>query len=371
MEWAFIMSKSSRSICFFNHKGGVSKTTTTFNLGWALASKGKKVLMVDLDSQCNLTGMCLGFNNVGEDKLKDFYDDRNNIHMGTIVDFIVSGSQAGSFMSQNVGGLQPTKNKNLFLLPGHIDVSELDQQISVSLKVSAGIPATRNIPGHLPNVIKELANANEIDYVIYDLSPNIGGLNQIALMSSDFFVVPTSPDFFCWQAISSLSTNIPKWHAELETYKRAGTVRDTTRFITNQPKLIGILHQRYRPRNGSPVASFQRWIDNIREAVDKEFVPRLEEINCVLPRALVQEGIISTTEDGDTVLSAYDLAQIADFNSLIAISQENSTPVFELTDQHIIDSGQFGHALNTMKASRDAFNKTFNALGDRVLFLTK
>src|SRR4051812_37396105 len=46
----------------FNHKGGVSKTTTTFNLAWMLASKGKRVLMVDADPQCNLTGVVLGLN---------------------------------------------------------------------------------------------------------------------------------------------------------------------------------------------------------------------------------------------------------------------------------------------------------------------
>ena len=51
----------SKSICLFNHKGGVSKTTTTFNLGWSLAALEKKVLIVDLDSQCNLTGLVLGF----------------------------------------------------------------------------------------------------------------------------------------------------------------------------------------------------------------------------------------------------------------------------------------------------------------------
>ena len=47
-------------IALFNHKGGVSKTTTTFNLGWMLAKKGKKVIIVDCDPQCNLTGMVLG-----------------------------------------------------------------------------------------------------------------------------------------------------------------------------------------------------------------------------------------------------------------------------------------------------------------------
>jgi cellulose biosynthesis protein BcsQ len=39
----------AKKIALFNHKGGVSKTTTTFHLGWMLAAKGKKVLMVDTD----------------------------------------------------------------------------------------------------------------------------------------------------------------------------------------------------------------------------------------------------------------------------------------------------------------------------------
>ena len=47
-------------ISLFNHKGGVSKTTTAFNLAWMLARQDKRVLMVDCDPQCNLTGMVLG-----------------------------------------------------------------------------------------------------------------------------------------------------------------------------------------------------------------------------------------------------------------------------------------------------------------------
>ncbi len=39
----------AKQIALFNHKGGVSKTTSTFNLGWMLAKKGKKVIIVDCD----------------------------------------------------------------------------------------------------------------------------------------------------------------------------------------------------------------------------------------------------------------------------------------------------------------------------------
>ncbi len=75
----------------------------------------------------------------------------------------------------------------------------------------------------------------------------------------------------------------------------------------------------------------------------------------------MQHAINKTTVSGD--LSAYDLAHISDFNSLIAISQQLATPVFSISDQQIRDSGQFGHALNTMKSSRDAFNEQFKGAG--------
>lgn len=51
----------AKIISLFNHKGGVSKTTTAFNLGWMMALKGKTVLLADFDPQCNLTGMVMGF----------------------------------------------------------------------------------------------------------------------------------------------------------------------------------------------------------------------------------------------------------------------------------------------------------------------
>src|SRR5512136_668584 len=68
----------AKRVALFNHKGGVSKTTTTFNLGWMLASRGRRVVLVDADLQCNLTGMVLGYK--GPTELERFYEqdrDRN------------------------------------------------------------------------------------------------------------------------------------------------------------------------------------------------------------------------------------------------------------------------------------------------------
>lgn len=355
----------TKSICLFNHKGGVSKTTTTFNLGWSLADQGKKVLIVDLDSQCNLTGLVLGFNAVDEDHMESFYLNREQLTLQPIVEALVDGVTPDAFMQTNKASVLETGHKNLFLLPGHLDIADLDSQISVSLKIAAGIPATKNIPGGLPKVLQQIAAKVNADYVIYDLSPNVGGLNEVMLMSSDYFIVPTSPDYFCLQAINSLAKNITKWHSEIEQFKKSHGFDDRLFPIKNAPKFLGAIQQRYRPRNEKPSVSFQNWIDKIRNSINIRLVPALEKIGCTIDKTEVAKALAKTG------LQPYDLAHIADFNSLIAISQQLSKPIFALTDAEIKQVGKvFGHAENTMVESRDKFAKVFEGLGARILNLT-
>lgn len=355
----------TKSICLFNHKGGVSKTTTAFNLGWSLAILGKKVLMVDLDSQCNLTGLVLGYSAVDDEQMEAFYSSRRNLTMKPIVESLINGISPEDYIKTENGKLLPTTSENLFLLPGHLDIADLDSQISLSLKIASGVPATRNIPGNLPKIFQDIARRENIDYLIYDLSPNVGGLNEVILMSSDYFIVPTSPDYFCLQAISSLEKHITKWHTEIARFKIDNKFNDRAFSIRNQPMFLGAIQQRYRPRNEKPAKSFQKWIDIIREAINKKLVPSLEKINCVVSKERIENEL------KNSALSPYDLAHVPDFNSLIAISQQLSKPVFALTDEDIKKTGKvFGHAEKTMLTSRDNFSAVFKELGQRVLSLT-
>ncbi len=355
----------TKSICLFNHKGGVSKTTTTFNLGWSIAEHGKKVLIVDLDSQCNLTGLVLGFNAVDEEHMEAFYLNRRRLTLQPIVEALINGSTPENFISTNSATVLETAHKNLFLLPGHLDISDLDSQISVSLKIASGIPATKNIPGGLPKVLQLIADKIEADYVLYDLSPNVGGLNEVMLMSSDYFIVPTSPDYFCLQAINSLAKNITKWHGEIEQFKKVHNFDNRLFPIRNSPQFLGAIQQRYRPRYEKPGVSFQNWIDKIRNSINQRLVPALKNIGCVTDKTAVEDALHGTE------LQPYDLAHIADFNSLIAISQQLSKPIFALSDTDIKQIGKvFGHAEITMVNSRDNFASLFKSLGERVLQLT-
>src|SRR5438477_11428336 len=109
----------TKRIALFNHKGGVSKTTTAFNLGWMIASKGKKVLLVDCDPQCNLTGMVLGFDGI-TDLTKFFKTDRaRNIRDGLAPAFESRPTAVTAVTCEKVKG-----QKNMFLLPGHIGLAE-------------------------------------------------------------------------------------------------------------------------------------------------------------------------------------------------------------------------------------------------------
>lgn len=355
-----------KSICLFNHKGGVSKTTTTFNLGWMLASQGHKVVMVDLDSQCNLTGQVFGYKALEEEYFETFYNERKYISMASIIQELIDGRPVDLIRQSAGEDLYHTQNPNLLLLAGHLNVAELDSQITVSLKIASGVPATKNIVQNLPEVLRKIAEDFDADYLLFDLSPNVGGLNEVILMSSDYFIVPTSPDYFCVQAIDSLTNNIQKWKREIQRFKEDNNLISKYHSMHNEPKFIGIIQQRYRPRSEKPASSFQNWIDKINESVNNKLVPALESINCVLDKNLI-EGVFEKEE-----LQPYTLAYISDFNSLIAISHLEKKPIFELTNEDIkAHSGAFGKALDTMSENVEKFKNVFERLTNTITDLTK
>jgi cellulose biosynthesis protein BcsQ len=337
-------------ISLFNHKGGVSKTTTTFNLGWALADQGKRVLIVDGDPQCNLTGTVLGFD--GGDDFTDFYAKNLNGNINECLEPIFNGS-ASPIHSATI---TKTIHGNLFLLAGNIELAENETQIAVALSTSTAIPALQNIPGSLCALLRMTAEHNNIDVVIVDMSPSIGALNECLLTGSDYFIVPTSPDYYCNQAISSLSRVLPRWNSEIVKFRDPSLLYP---FPSAPPKFCGIISQRYRPRSGSPASSFQHWIDQIKTSVLKNLIPVLESNKMTVS---VEQFIAAKPGD-----NAYNLINISDFNSLIAQSQKHNTPVFALSDEQI---EQAGVILQKMKSSRDDFKKSFASLARSICVLT-
>lgn len=344
----YIMAKT---IALFNNKGGVSKTTTAFHLGWKLAEMGYKTLIVDTDPQCNLTGLCL--NTDKENKLSRFYQENKY----NIKDALSPVFDNKPEPLKAVTCYEFDDNPNLLLLPGHIDFSGYDATYSVAENLTGSMVIFGNVPGALRELLELTSQIYNLDFILMDMSPSISSTNANILMQSDYFIIPCAPDYFCYMAIESLTRVFPKWNDTYQNLGRNVVFKNATYKIKETPpKFIGTIQQRYRPRNGSPVKAFSEWITDINALVSEKLVPVLQSNDMIAP------NLKSYCSD------EYNLINIADFNSLIAQSQIHNTPVFLLTQEQIEKTG---NVWKNMKKNRDDFNDTFNEFANRVIQITK
>ncbi|MDJ0511583.1 MAG: AAA family ATPase [Crocosphaera sp.] len=172
-----------KKIALFNHKGGVSKTTTTFNLGWMLATKGYRVILVDTDPQCNLTGMALKkATEEDEDRIEEIYNTRSNIKTGLTAAF---ESQPRAI--EPVDCIPIGEQERLFLLPGNVGFAEYEVTLGIAQELSGSIQALKNLPGAITYLLDKKASKFNADYILIDMSPSLGAINQNLLMKRHIF----------------------------------------------------------------------------------------------------------------------------------------------------------------------------------------
>jgi cellulose biosynthesis protein BcsQ len=344
-----------QKIALFNHKGGVSKTTTTFNLGWMLASKGKRVILVDSDPQCNLTGMALGEETEDDEaRIQEIYNTTSNIKTGLAPAF---ESQPRSI--EAVDCIPVQGRDGLFLLPGHVGFAEYEVQLGIAQELSGSLQALRNLPGAINDLLEKTAAKFNADYILIDMSPSLGSINQNLLMISDFFFVPTTADFFSVMAIDSLAKVLPRWRAWAKSASSLQILRDANYpFPAVDVRFLGTIVQNYRISKGKETAAFQTWIEKIEIAVSEKLIPTLRQSNMMLPnQAYKDQGMTDNLS----------LAKISNFNSLIALSQQHRTPVYELTAQQL---AQTGVVLQNNQKKQEEFRITFSDLADKIIALS-
>jgi cellulose biosynthesis protein BcsQ len=344
----------AKVIALFNHKGGVSKTTTAFNLGWMMAKKGARVLLADCDPQCNLTGMVMGFR--GVDDLEEIYEQSppNNFRDGLAPAFEAQPKQIEAANCYEVNG-----NDNLLLLPGHIGLSEYETTLGVAQELSGSLLPLRNLPGSLRYLIDETASDYSVDYVLVDMSPSLGPLNQNLLTTSDYFLVPLHPDYFSSMALSSLARTLPRWQTWAETaFKTDVLAKADYPFPQPHAKFVGAIVQKYRPRMGKASSAFQKWIDKLELGMKETLMPQL-----------VSAGMLDVAKyKSVTGMDPWQpLMEVADFNSLIALSQEHQVPVYALTPEQV---NQQGAVWAQTKESMAVFETAFSECADRLFKLT-
>lgn len=314
-------------ISVFNHKGGVSKTTTTYNIGWKLATKGFKVLLVDGDPQCNLTGLLL------KDNFEDYYIS-SSTKLNNIKDAVRPAFEGTPHPIEAIDCYSPSENPNLYLIPGHMDLSEYDPALSLSLNSNNAITTLQNLPGSFSELIRLCSEKYSIDIVLIDMNPGLSAINQTFFISSDAFIIPTNPDPFSLMALNTMQKVLPRW--------KQWSINSSTFFETatyplpqKEQKFIGEIIQRFNLRNNRPAAAYNDKILEIQNYIEEVFIPRLKTFNMVA-------DINKAKSKGYT--DSHCLAQIPEFGALLQRSHEHGVPIFALKDSQMGTTG-------TVKAS--------------------
>jgi cellulose biosynthesis protein BcsQ len=341
------------SIAFFNNKGGVSKTTTCFNVGWMLAERGHRVVMVDADPQCNLTGMVLDLRE--ENSLDKFYKENPNRNLK---DALEPAFASRPKPLEPVECVEVKEREGLYLIPGHVGLAEDEVSLGIAQQLSESVQALKNLPGSFHHLFDITAKKYEADYLLIDLSPGLGSINQNLVMTSDFFIVPASPDVFSVMAIESLSRVLPRWASWARTAAQLDALSSADYpFPESHLKFLGTIVQRYRLRKGAPTEAFSLYFGELDRAIKDILVPSLTRADLLLqPDKYTSAG-----------LEGYMLASIPDFNTLIASSQQAQKPVFTLTREDVYRSGRVWDTISKNIAS---FREIFIQLTDRIEYLT-
>src|SRR5262249_8685884 len=106
------------------------------------------------------------------------------------------------------------RNPNLSLLPGDLRLSELEPDLSLALMTR--LPALHHLPSTFHRMIKQYENH---DYILIDLSPNLGVINQCLLLISHYFIVPIFPDSFSLQATTNLAEILKRWSQSIDFFR--------------------------------------------------------------------------------------------------------------------------------------------------------
>ena len=205
-----------------NQKGGVGKTTTCVNLGSSLCAMGYKVLLVDFDSQGNLTGAVSG-------------DGRK----ATMYDVIT-----GNVLAEDA--VQETPFQNLYLIPSSLDLAGLNVELVDEEE--------RNF--FLRNKIASLDSL--FDFIFVDCPPSLGVITMNALAWAESIIIPMQCEYFAMEGLNLLMR----------------TVSNVRKVLNPDIRILGIVFTMFSKRNRLNADVVQDTTSFFPELVFKTVIPR-------------------------------------------------------------------------------------------------
>lgn len=219
--------KGPKIIAIANQKGGVGKTTTTINLAAALAEKGEKVLVIDLDPQGNAsTGLGIAL------------DDREF----TTYELLLEDVDLKQVILK-------TNTENLFIVPATVDLSSADLELLSNEKRSF----------LLHDALRQTQmDAFGFSYILIDCPPSLNLLTVNAMIGAHSVLVPLQSEFFALEGLSQLML----------------TIREVRQSGNKDLRIEGVVLTMYDRRNNLSQQVEQDARENLGDLVFKTIVPR-------------------------------------------------------------------------------------------------
>ncbi len=289
-------------------------------------------MLVDSDPQCNLTSYL-----IQDDVLDDLLDGSDSNRGETLWSALKPVFEAEGEVK--IIPIKPTTIDNLFILPGDVRLSEFESELNdywsacFQRKVK-GFNGTTSIS----NLLDQLNNQHDFDFIIYDTGPNIGALNRSILLDCDFYIIPAACDLFSIRALKTLSRTLSKWILDWETILKIAP--DGVRKLSGKPKFLGYVPQKFRIYGGKMVEKQQEYLDKFEEKLQSDFLNQLK----MLDRGLIVKSI-----------RKYQIGEVKDFSNLLGSALEQGVPLWQ------VDGGD-----NYQKSlALDSFTKIANQVINR------
>ena len=324
-----------KSICFFNNKGGVGKTTLLCNLASYLASqKGQRVLVIDADPQCNASAYLLEDQRLEQILLNQTHNS---------LDAYYEPIRKGQGFAAALPTIIRSERFGVDVIVGDPRLSVREDLLSTDwADTRSGSPrgfqttfAIRHLLSRLPNY----------DLVFIDMGPSLGALNRSVLLGADSFLMPLSVDIFSLMAIGNILNAFATWKTDLTVAVERHLAQEGGDFlVAGKPvtwglEFSGYVMQQYRAKKkeGERVAvgAFERIIEQQRVEVQR---------------------ISDFFGCGDQNMN---LGEVPTLSSVIPLSQQAHAPIFDLGAQ----DGIVGSQYTRVSEAREFFAK----IADRLL----
>ena len=320
-------------LTFFNNNGGVGKTSLIYHLAWMFASLRKRVVIVDLDPQANLTAAFLD-----EERIEEIWN--SPVPGSTIYECVKPLTGVGDIAEpilQNIA-------TDLYLLPGDVNLSGYEDALSNEWPNSMGdnnLYRPMRILSSFWQVVQMAARKVQADIILVDVGPNLGAINRSVLIATDFVVIPLGADLFSLQGLKNLGPTLRSWKKLWS--KRQSNWKDSVesraypdfQLPVGKMQPVGYLCQQHSIRLDRPVKAYDKWVNRIPN---------------VYRESVLGEGLDTDIKQAD---DPYCLATIKHYRSLMPMAQEHRKPIFNLTSA----DGAIGSHANAVQDAKKDFRQ--------------